>query len=134
MSGDAHLSGRIVFTPPLTLPELRAYTEAVGDGYPDVQVAPDGDGIIPTGGETSARTLTGDLQFIADRFSDRAFTGWIRVDWSVGYWSAPYRYGIVGGGVVEQQAEVVWPDFPEPAAPVPAELTSPMFEMDGDQT
>lgn len=141
MSGDTRISGRITITPPITKNELagnrwafkgfkEAFASAMGFGasdYPDVLVQlngvdltfadpsePVGMAIVPTGFETSARTLLDDVDRIVQTFSStpggerRAFAGWLHVVWGGG--EAVYRVHVVDGRAVGSKPVLAWPE------------------------
>jgi hypothetical protein len=134
MSGDAHITGRIRITPPITWRELAdkkwatGASERFGGPYPDAKVELDqrdvdtdqgvlsvraGVAIVPEGGETNGYTLTEDVDRIVREFTTapdgtiRRFEGWLHLVWAGG--EEIHRLHVVDGAAVEACPQVVWP-------------------------
>lgn len=133
MSGDAQISGRINIDPPVTWAELFDHQWAIGvayQHYPDAVIKLDtteentadgvvhlhsGVAIVPTGHETSARTLVDDVTRIVGHAATapdgtrRTFAGFLHVVWGG---ESIYRVVVSPGDlrVVEVYPKVVWPE------------------------
>lgn len=134
MSGDVSITGRIDIDPPVTWGELHDQQWAIGQAdrhYPDAIIklatteenTPDGVvmrhsgvAIVPTGHETSARTLLDDVTRIVGHVrtapdgTARTFKGFLHVIWAGG--EAIYRVMVDPAtfNTVEVEPRIVWPE------------------------
>lgn len=119
-------SGAITIDPPLTAAEIRRAPSGEGasvtwdahlrinkreidteQGSATLYMA---DAIVGPEESCSGYDVAGQIQTIVDLFPDRAFAGFIQVDWDPGFGEPPSRYMVRDGRVVEVKAQYTWPD------------------------